>query len=588
MKQWFSHPYAEQIRVAQSAAMARRLPFALIGSFLASLASVLHMGLRGVDWQAFIPPIVLIWLLLVPMLFRWLELRRHPAAAVTSRQATLRTAHAGLLGIAWAILQFTCIPALPYSSSVQMVAAAIGQTAGAVAAFSVAPMAALAFCIPIWVASTISLGSITAKGSGFYLVISYIALLAVGFLWLLRENWRQFLELATLASQNTRLVRELRQQKETAEMAVLAKSRFLAAASHDLRQPMHAISLYLGALSETELPAAEKKVVADARTCAHNMNDMFRALLDISRLDTQRAEPELSVFSISGLLCRLQAESAPLAAQKGLHFRVKPCSALVRSDPRMVERILNNFVSNAVRYTESGGVLVSCRQKGSYLRVCVYDTGNGIAPADQHAIFDEFHRLDANRDDRTGGLGLGLAIVQRLAHSLKAKVTVRSAPGAGSLFAVDLPLAIGEVATAEPEAPAPIEVADDYSDVLVVVIDDEAAILSAVTCYLERAGCSVIAAASGDEALARLSALDRPPSAIICDYELRDGKKGTQAVEAIREEFNSDIPALLITGDTGSGLPEEQGRRLGVQVLYKPVEAEALWRSLASLLRVSI
>jgi CheY-like chemotaxis protein len=247
----------------------------------------------------------------------------------------------------------------------------------------------------------------------------------------------------------------------------------------------------------------------------------------------------------------------------------------------MVERIALNFVSNAVRHTPSGGrVLVACRVRGRALRLAVYDTGKGIPQSDQQSIFDEFRRLDASRPrDHTGGLGLGLAIVRRLAQALRLTVVVRSTLGRGSMFAVDLPLmhvSRGHMQVLDSEAM--------LNGRLIVVVDDERSILLAASFILETAGCQVICARSGREAILSLANSSRVPDAIICDHELNDNHNGSDVIRHLREEFNRDIPALLVTGNTAGGVAEKSARDLGIAVLYKPLDGAALRSSLEGLL----
>src|SRR6185295_10841592 len=221
--------------------------------------------------------------------------------------------------------------------------------------------------------------------------------------------------------------------------------------------------------------------------------------------------------------------------------------AVVRSDPLLLERIVLNLVSNAVRHTQRGAVLVGCRRDGAALRIEVRDSGPGI-PAERHAeIFDEFTQLNNPERDRNKGLGLGLAIVSRLAQLLGHRVTLRSAPAAGSTFSVLLPRG-----TPSPEsAPRPAPETADVSGMLVAVVDDDDVVLEAMTALLGKWGCHSMCAGSGTELLARLAGTMRVPDLLVCDYRLRDGENGLGAVEAVREEFNADIPAAIVTGDTG-------------------------------------
>jgi len=374
--------------------------------------------------------------------------------------------------------------------------------------------------------------------------------------------------------------KQLIAQREAAEAASLAKSRFLAAASHDLRQPMHAINLYLGTLASLDLPDQARTLVAKTRQCAQTMDVMFRALLDISRLDASAVRPEICDFPIGLVLDQIRCQFEPEARAKGLELRIAPCSQWVRSDPSMVERILRNFVANAVRYTERGKILVGCRRRGALLRLAVYDTGPGIPADKQRAVFEEFYQVGNAERDNTQGLGLGLAIVERLARLLQLPITLVSPPNGGTMFAVDLPSVRPTQADARPPAR---DARNDLAGVFVTVIDDEEPILDATRSLLERWGCKVVTATSGSEAIAKLTPGQRAPDALICDYRLRRNENGVHAVNALRIEFNESIPALLITGDTApERLREIEASEFAV--LHKPLEEDALQEALLALI----
>jgi signal transduction histidine kinase/ActR/RegA family two-component response regulator len=406
---------------------------------------------------------------------------------------------------------------------------------------------------------------------------------------------RMFMESFRLRFQNVELIEQLTVQKnaaeaakitaetarEAAESANLAKSRFLAAASHDLRQPIHALNLYLGAFMHLRLAPPAASLLAKVRQCALIMDEMFRALLDISKLDAGAVPAQISVFPLAPLLGRAQLEFEPQARAKGLELRIPRCSAFVRSDPALVERILRNLVSNAVRYTEHGRIVVGCRRRADALRICVHDTGIGIEPREQSLVFEEFYQIGNRERDRSKGMGLGLAIVERLARLLAAPLTLRSRPDRGSLFAFDLQRAEPvEVSALRPNATGAHD--RDVSGLLVVVVDDEDLILDAAQILLKQWKCAVVAATSGAEALRQLANSTRPPDVLICDYRLRDGETGITATAAIRNEFNADIPALLITGDTN---PEEIRAIVasGLAVLHKPLREEELHDAICSL-----
>jgi signal transduction histidine kinase/ActR/RegA family two-component response regulator len=406
-----------------------------------------------------------------------------------------------------------------------------------------------------------------AMGGGLLLMMGVV-------LWSVKTYNRMFLESMSLRLEKLDLVAQLTIQKDVAEAANLAKSRFLAAASHDLRQPIHAMNLYLGAFGQVELPARASSMLGKVRQCAQIMDEMFRTLLDISELDAGAVRPQVGAFALTPLLARARLEFDPQARAKGLDLRVKRCAEYVRSDPVLVERILRNLISNAIRYTERGRVVVGCRRRGGSVRICVYDTGIGIAPGDRELVFEEFYQVGNRERDRSKGLGLGLAIVRRLTRLLQTPLTWRSQPGKGSLFAFDLERAHEVVAPRVHLAPRSSD-SRNLSGTLVVVIDDEELILDAAQSLLEQWGCKVVTAVSGAVALQRLAASASPPDIVICDYRLRDHETGVNVVEAIRNEFNGDVPALLLTGETDPA----QLRKIvasGIAVLHKPLREEEL------------
>lgn len=390
---------------------------------------------------------------------------------------------------------------------------------------------------------------------------------------------RSFNRLINNLSDNAK---ELTEQREIAEIAAASKSRFLAAASHDLRQPMHALNLYLGALAHFDLQENARSALINARECAQTMDDMFRALLDISKLDAHVVDINISIFPISQLLDKIRKEYTPQAEAKGLRLHVAACSAYVSSDPELLERILRNLVSNAVRYTSSGKILVGCRRSETGLQLHVYDTGAGIAADHQKAIFEEFYQASNPGRDREQGLGLGLAIVQRLALLLQSPLQLTSQVGRGSVFSVGLERAYEYIPTQE-------QIEDESSQMrtlegaLVAVVDDEILILNATSMLMKQWGCSVISAVSGTELFELLAVSTRVPDALVCDYRLRDGETGIGVIDLLRDEFNTDIPALLITGDTSRDQIQIM-LAAEIPILHKPLQDHALKAALINLI----
>ena len=401
------------------------------------------------------------------------------------------------------------------------------------------------------------------------------------------KNFNQILlESLRLRFESLDLVAELRVQKSAAETANLAKSRFLAAASHDLRQPMHAMSFYLAALGRKPLPPDELSLTQNLQRCADAMDGMFGALLDISRLDASIVTPEVSAFALNDLLERVRAEFEPRAQQKQLDLRVRPTTLIARTDPRLLERVLTNLVSNAVHYTDHGRVLIACRARGATVQIGVYDTGRGIPEDKQHLVFEEFFQLHNPERDRAKGLGLGLAVVDRLVKLLGLQLTLKSAAGKGTAFTLAVPRADKAEQAGGTARSHAHTLTGEVAGALVLVVDDEADVRDATRVLLQSWDIEVVTAASGAEALTHLAALTRRPDVLICDYRLRDTENALGVIEAIRGEFNHDIPALLITGDTAPDRLQD-AQASGLTLLHKPVDSKRLHQALAlALLKV--
>jgi signal transduction histidine kinase len=391
-----------------------------------------------------------------------------------------------------------------------------------------------------------------------------------------------------LATRNEELaatLESLARARQGAEAASNAKSRFLAAASHDLRQPMHALNLYLGAMATHELPERSRELLAKVRQCAQTMDSLFEGLLDISRLDAKAVQVRAEVFAIAPLLQCIANEFEPQAREQGLRLHVVPSRALVRTDPALLGRIVRNLVSNALRYTPSGRVLVGCRHAAGALRIQVHDTGIGIAPEFQQLVFEEFFQVGNAERDRGQGLGLGLSIVQRISALLDAQLRLVSRPGHGSMFELRVPLA-PQMQSRHQELPQHDAGGESLRQSLVVVVEDDKAVLDATQLLLEQWGCEVVPAGSGVEALRTLAGISRAPDLLVCDYRLRPPENGLEVIELLREEFNRDIPAVLVTGDAlpRAEQPRDEAR---LAVLHKPLQDRLLQGALVRLLRVS-
>jgi signal transduction histidine kinase len=370
----------------------------------------------------------------------------------------------------------------------------------------------------------------------------------------------------------TRLNAELGRAKADAEEANVSKTRFLAAASHDILQPLNAARLYVTSLLERHADGENARLIGNVDASLDAVEEIFGALLDISRLDTGTMRPELVNFRIDEMLRQLEVEFSPLAREKGLDLRYVPCSLTVRSDRRLLRRLLQNLVSNAIKYTPKGRVLVGCRRNGDHVRIDVYDTGLGIPASKKKVIFREFHRLDEGAKVARG-VGLGLSIVQRIGRVLDHKIDLRSAPGRGSRFSVEVARS-----TAAPQVQTPRELASVGRGRLlgtsVVCIDNEPKVLDGMEALLGGWGCRVLKAPDLDAAIDAIMQTEVAPNGLLVDYHLDRGN-GIDAIVELRRRFGADLPAILITADRSSSM-RDQARARGVQVLSKPLKPAAL------------
>jgi signal transduction histidine kinase len=396
---------------------------------------------------------------------------------------------------------------------------------------------------------------------------------------LLIEQKNALIEQKNKELEQTNRALELASQVQEEQRSEL--TRFLAVASHDLRQPMHTLNIYLGALTGYDLPNEARPVLDNACNCARIMDNMFLALLNLSRLDAQVVKPYIEVFPIAAILTRLSIEFAPQAEAKGIAFKVMPSQAWAESDVALVEQILSNLIANAVRYTEKGQITISCTELNGKLRVTVKDTGIGISAQQQKMVFDEFFQLGNPARDVTRGLGLGLAIVKRLSDLLQIPILLDSTVGEGSTFSILVNRAMP--LSAEAQSPAlPFNTPGALNGKTIVVADDERSIRDAMRILLEQWGCTVVTARSSSEAIAALVERSLPLDALICDYRLGANETGAEVIEKLCSEFNRDIKAILVTGDTAVDLIQAT-ESSGLIVLHKPLQADALYSALVQL-----
>ncbi|TAK88792.1 MAG: hybrid sensor histidine kinase/response regulator [Aquabacterium sp.] len=380
---------------------------------------------------------------------------------------------------------------------------------------------------------------------------------------------------------NAELVSQLRHQMSLAAQADKEKSRFVASASHDLRQPMHALGLFASALEKRLAGTSEAPLVGNLNRCIESLDRSFNAMLDISKLDAGVVEPQLQSFPIRDVFRRLHMHFAGQAEGAGLHLRFKPGGKHVTSDPQLLERILSNLIQNAIKYTRDGGIVVVARTHGTDVNIEVWDTGIGIPEAELPRVFDEFYQLHNPERDRNRGLGMGLAIVKRLALLLNHPLTVASTVGKGTMIRLAVPQtdlnALHGMNLEAETVPSPIGNARTL-----LFIDDEENIRESMALLLREWDYEVLVAGNINEACMLAANHPEPIHAVLSDLRLRNGEDGLQAINAVRHVLGYQIPAVLVTGDTSP----DQVKRVhdsGHRVLFKPVLPKELFSMLRQL-----
>jgi signal transduction histidine kinase len=379
----------------------------------------------------------------------------------------------------------------------------------------------------------------------------------------------------------TRLNSELLHAKAEADEANSSKTRFLAAASHDILQPLNAARLYVTALVERPQETVDPQLIGNIDSALEAVEDILGALLDISRLDAGAMKPELITFAIDDVLGPLCREFESVAKAKNLSLQYVKSSFRVHSDRRLLRRLLQNLISNAIKYTPSGKIVVGCRKRGQFLQISVVDNGIGIPLSKQKVIFEEFQRLDQGARVARG-LGLGLSIVESISRVLDHKVDVKSLPGKGSTFSTIVPISAAPAQTIR-EVEQPRSSKTPLSGMVVVCIDNEPAILDGMRIVLEGWGCIVITGASSESARAALrtanqaasdSAFFITPDLIIADYHL-DDEDGLSVIGLLRRQWGADIKAVLLTADRSPHM-RSQAAEAEIHVMNKPLKPAAL------------
>jgi signal transduction histidine kinase len=371
----------------------------------------------------------------------------------------------------------------------------------------------------------------------------------------------------------------LKQAKQQAELANQSKTRFLAAASHDLRQPLNSALLFLESINDEALAETDHNLVRRSRLALAALNNLLGTLLDVARLDAGDIEANVVDFPMAALLERLGPEFQAVARAAGIRLRFRPSDAWIRTDAHLLETVLRNLISNAIRYTPRGGVLIGCRRREQGLMICVYDTGVGIERAHLEAIFDAYYQVPSEARRSNAGIGLGLSIVSRIGNLLSFERVVRSEPGKGSLFAVVVPYGSPGEETPEKTMQDRWQTATTgvrrSRPALVVVIDDNEDALAGMSAVLEKWGCRAVTATAATDAVVQLISADLEPDLIVSDYHLADGIKGDEAIAEVQRELDRRSAAAIMTSDPDPTLRKSLQER-GFIVLDKPLNLAKL------------
>lgn len=466
-------------------------------------------------------------------------------------------------GIVWGTACLSILAVQSLGHQMLVLVLTIGNAAGSIFATSFWPATQYYFVIPaigLAILALVLTGDPGALGVAAGLVV-YLVVLH----FMVRDAYKTTMDGIEFQFENQELVEKLRAQTQLAEQANAAKSKFLAAASHDLRQPLHALGLFAAALRERVTSAEALPLLGHIDQSVTALGGLLDALLDLSKLDAGLVKARTRDVNLAPLLARLTREYEPQAQAKALTWYCRESETVVQTDPVLLETMLRNLIGNALRYSEKGGVRIDCTHESGVARIDVSDTGIGIAPEHHRDIFREFFQLHNPERDRTKGLGLGLAIVERLNLILGHRLELRSAPGEGTTFTLQLPL--GDRAKAREAAEPQFEDwAAHLASITVLIIDDDTSVLEGMRELLESWGYRVVTAASLDEALGML---DEAPNAIIADYRLQNEQTGTAAIHEIRRRFGPAIPALIITGDTAAQRLDEIAKE-DIAFLHKP------------------
>lgn len=572
----FEDPHQQVVLREQTKLLFEHLPFVLYGVMAATA------GFVALLWGTGQNTALLLWATAIYMLtgLRWLVRRRFLRegenfdAHYWLRIAIQLTAASGILWGITGVIFFSSNPLVLMTLSIFLAA----MVAGAVSSHACHTPAYIAFAVPaalpfilrcFWEAET------------FYIVLGVIALVFV----LINIHYGRNLQNMVIQSirlrfQNAELVEELTMQKRVAEQASIAKTRFLAAASHDLRQPVQAIELLVDALSEDLANHPSRGLLDRIQEAGYGLRNLLNALLDSAKINAAAITTKPRHILLAPLLKRICNELNTQARHKGLDIRLANTKACAYTDPALLELILRNYIENAIKYTNEGRVVVGCRKQGTHIRIEVHDTGIGIPTSAKETVFHEFYQLGNPERDKAKGLGLGLYIAYSLGKLLNHDIGVVSTVAKGSMFYITVPQ--GEASQLQDASGNIHTNKTPLAGKTVLLIDDDELVRASVTEMLARWQCSTVSAEDAETALRILMARGKMPDAIVADYRLRNKSTGVQAIHALQAQLGN-IPAVILTGDTAPSRIQE-ARKSGFQILHKPLSGVQLRNTLGELM----
>ncbi|VAV88166.1 hypothetical protein MNBD_ALPHA02-1687 [hydrothermal vent metagenome] len=557
-------PLSHQILAEQLNLISQQIKIILVIVFILSSLAIFAF------WTVVPHKILVTWFALVnfPSLMRLVLFYAQKKYSIELRLlGVLNIMLAAWSGTAWGVVGYF-FPLYGDTAMLQFITVALfGLTSGAVSGLSSFAPTYFVFSIPVMTALAYrhySIGGDVNISISIFCIIFLIINLA--FSLILQKS---FLQSIRLRFENTDLVKNLRREKDKAISASEAKSSFLAATSHDLRQPLHAMGFFIESLEKLLTSSRQRHLLQKIERTSNNLRSQLNDLLDISKIDAGIIKPHIIPLSLSDIFNSLQRTYSPMANEKNITFNILSVSWIIKSDAHMIDRVLNNLVSNAIRYTENDGkILLGCRKRGNELKIEIHDTGIGIPSHLTDNIFTEYYQIDNPERDQNKGLGLGLSIVKGMCDLLGYTIEVHSIIGKGTSFYLTVPLS----------SRLPVLAGDAMQQVSklsvktgnIILIDDESDTLDAMSHLIGNWGHMVLSFSAEGEALNYLNQHDFIPDMIITDFRLRERRTGTQAITAINSYLNKDIPAIIITGDTARDRML-QAQESGHVLLHKPI-----------------